>query len=138
MDMSNFPFTIGDVARLCHLNVSRENQTSEYIVCPFCGRKKMNLHYGKGLYHCPACDAGGSMLKLYAELRGFQGSKGEIVKEIKKELGIKDNSYYRSARQSERTENSVQPQIDFERMKRLDVGCRLSCLLEQALSGESP
>ena len=87
MNMSNFPFTIGDVARLCHLNVSRENQTSEYIVCPFCGRKKMNLHYGKGLYHCPACDAGGSMLKLYAELRGFQGSKGEIVKEIKKELG---------------------------------------------------
>ena len=120
MDMSNFPFTIGDVARLCHLNVSRENQTSEYIVCPFCGRKKMNLHYGKGLYHCPACDAGGSMLKLYAELRGFQGSKGEIVKEIKKELGIKNNSYYRSARQSENAVALVQPQIDFERMKRLD------------------
>ena len=121
MDMSNFPFTIGDVARLCHLNVCRENQTSEYIVCPFCGRKKMNLHYGKGLYHCPACDAGGSMLKLYAELRGFQGSKGEIVKEIKKELGIKDNPYYRSARQSESAEAPVQLQVDFERMKRLDA-----------------
>ena len=60
------------------------------------------------------------MLKLYAELRGFQGSKGEIVKEIKKELGIADNYCYRSARQSENAEVIVQPQVDFERMKRLD------------------
>lgn len=119
--MSTFPFTIGDVARLCHLNICKENRQSEYIVCPFCGRKKMNLHYGKGLYHCPACGEGGSMLKLYAELRGFQGSKGEIVKEIKKELGITEYSYYHFSTKTDKPEEKPKPQVNFERMKRLDT-----------------
>ena len=119
--MSSFPFTIGDVARLCNLTVRRENQPSEYISCPFCGRKKMNLHYGKGLYHCPACGEGGSMLKLYSVLRGFQGSKAEIVREIKKELGITENSYYRFSKQTDKQVEEPQPQVDFERMRRLDT-----------------
>lgn len=83
----------GDVSRLCNLNVRKENQTSEYISCPFCGRKKMNLHYGKGHYHCPACGEAGSMLKQYSVLRGYQGSKAEIVRVIKKEPGITENLY---------------------------------------------
>ena len=119
--MSSFPFTIGDVARLCNLTVRRENQPSEYISCPFCGRKKMNLHYGKGLYHCPACGEGGSMLKLYSVLRGFQGSKAEIVRAIKKELGITENSYYRFSKQTDKQVEETLPQVDFERMKRLDT-----------------
>ena len=113
--MSSFPFTIGDVARLCNLTVRRENQPSEYISCPFCGRKKMNLHYGKGLYHCPACGEGGSMLKLYSVLRGFQGSKAEIVYEIKKELGITENSYYRFSKKTDKQVEKMLPRVDFER-----------------------
>ena len=61
------------------------------------------------------------MLKLYSVLRGFQGSKAEIVREIKKELGMTENSYYRFSKQTDKQVEEPQPQVDFERMKRLDT-----------------
>ena len=61
------------------------------------------------------------MLKLYSVLRGFQGSKAEIVYEIKKELGITENSYYRFSKKTDKQVEKMLPRVDFERMKRLDT-----------------
>lgn len=84
-----FPFTLQDVAHLCGIPI-RGDKASEYITCPFCGRKKkMNLNYTKGQYNCPACGEGGHMLKLFAKLNGMSSSSnGEITNEIKRRLNI--------------------------------------------------
>ena len=47
--------------------------------------------------------------------------KGEIVKEIKKELGITEYSYYHFSTKTDKPEEKPKPQVDFERMKRLDT-----------------
>lgn len=125
MALPDFPFTIIDVARLCGLQVMGDKGSSEYIDCPFCGRKKkLNLHYEKGQYNCPACGSGGSMLKLYAELTGNQNLKNaEIVQKIKTDLGISDTARTTKHRQNKQNTES-KPEIDFEAMKSVDSALR--------------
>lgn len=121
--MNGFPFSIVDVARLCGLHPTGDGGNSEYINCPFCGRKKkMNLNYERGQYNCPACGHGGSMLKLYAELRGGNfPTNAIIVEEIKKELGLGFSSPQKTFFNEDTQNNN---QIDFDKLKHIDKAYR--------------
>lgn len=120
--MNSFPFNIGDVARLCDIPI-KKTKGNEYVDCPFCGKKrKMNLNYEKNQYRCPRCNEGGSMLKLYSQIKGIEGSNGEIVAKIKEELGIDSDTFVPQAK-SQKPVPSEEEQlvVDFEKMKRCDT-----------------
>lgn len=130
---NSFPFNIGDVARLCGIIVNGPKGNSEYVECPFCGRKKkLNLNYKKNQFRCAACGKGGSMLNLYSTLTGFSGSNGEITKHIKEELGIVDNYKYNYSHtvtfcrdnQSNTSDEEETLEIDLEKMQKYDKAYR--------------
>lgn len=118
--MSSFPFSIGDVAQLCDIPIKKK-KGNEYVDCPFCGKKKkMNINFQKNQYRCPRCNNGGSMLKLYASIKGIEGSNGEIVAKIKEELGLENDTFIpnTSKKFNDTKEELV---VDFERMKQWDT-----------------
>lgn len=118
--MTSFPFGIRDICNLCGITVKAQNK-SEYVTCPFCGKpKKLNINFERNQYRCPRCGESGSMLKLYATLKGFVGkSNGEIVAEIKKELNIGDN--YTPFNNPIEPKKAEPLTIDFEKMNRTDL-----------------
>lgn len=119
--MSDFPFGIEDVARTLGFSVKGKSQVkSEYINCPFCGKKKkLNLNYSKDQFRCPACNVGGSMLKLYSLCSGFEGTNGEIVAKIKEDLGIDSyNSKHFHSTSQPPVQESLN--VDFQEMEHWD------------------
>lgn len=120
---NDFPFTISSVAYLCGIKTKGGSRKSEYVDCPFCGRrKKMNFNYEKNVFHCPACGEGGHMLALYSKLKGLSLSNGEITAMIKDELNISDDTPEKQIKKEKpkRTNDIINTQIDVDRMKHLD------------------
>lgn len=120
--LNSFPFNIGDVAQLCDIPI-KKNKGNEYVDCPFCGKKrKMNINYEKNQYRCPRCNNGGSMLKLYSQIKGIEGSNGEIVEKIKEELGIDSDTFVPQVTAKKAvTSEEEQLVVDFDKMKRWDT-----------------
>ena len=76
--MSDFPFTIMDVAYLLRLNIRRRgNPLVVYADCPICGehRGRMGLYPQTNTWHCFHCGESGGMLPLYGRIHGVSNSQ---------------------------------------------------------------
>lgn len=69
-------FAITEVAALLGLQIVRthKNISADYI-CPFCGRKKLNVNLTNNKFRCAACGEFGNALTLYAKLQGLSYSE---------------------------------------------------------------
>jgi hypothetical protein len=80
--LSDFPFTIIDIAALLNLQVRRRSSNYIYTDCPLCGdnRGKMNLNFEKDVFRCNYCGEYGGMLALYAKV--YKITNSEAYREI--------------------------------------------------------
>ena len=85
-------FAITEVAYLLHLRlVKTHNNISADYVCPFCGKKKLNVNLTNNKFRCAACGEYGNALTLYAKLNGLSNS--EAYKKLKDEEEITSIGY---------------------------------------------
>ena len=76
--MSDFPFTIMDVAYLLRLNIRRRgNPLVVYADCPICGehRGRLGLYPQTNTWHCFHCGETGGMLRLYGQVHCTDNSQ---------------------------------------------------------------
>ena len=74
--MSEFPFTIADVASLLRLHIRRSGGGYLYADCPICGdqRGKLCLNLSKNAWFANCCGENGGMLALYAKVHRVNNS----------------------------------------------------------------
>lgn len=74
--MSEFPFTIADVASLLRLHIRRSGGGYLYADCPICGdqRGKLCLNLSKNAWFANCCGESGGMLALYAKVHRVNNS----------------------------------------------------------------
>ena len=118
-------FNIDDVARL-HGITAKEKGGEFFATCPFCGdtRGKFSYFIRKGkkenLYHCWACDAGGTAIDLhinlspcgeYSGMDGYKRAIKDIFKALKGDSSFEEY-HSRSEEAASRTEESIDKASD--------------------------
>ena len=74
--MSDFPYTMRDVASLLPLQIRHKKAISIDVDCPFCNAKgKMNINFEKCVFNCNRCKTHGGMVDLYARYFGISNSQ---------------------------------------------------------------
>lgn len=150
---NELPFNIRDISQIIGLKVIKNKTDSLDVVCPYCGdaRGKANLCIRKNgerkdLYSCKNCGAGGNMLKLYADFKGYdfdnQKERKRMIKEIINSLGVSGSYSYNVSKTKEEKSKPTLNRIHSDKIYRALLNeCKLlpkhrSNLIKRGLSNE--
>lgn len=82
-------YDIRDVVTLLGLKTKKCGTGSQAnVVCPVCGKLKLNINFDKNVFNCPVCDTHGNSNSLYTLYTGVE----KPFKEICEKLNISDST----------------------------------------------